>query len=447
MDNSLGWGRPRPKFSDLSPPSDKGNVGGVDNLTPMVEERLHNIRVAPLVDYPLRGCDGAPCQELLQTYVNEGFTGSLKNYYTLWENGRKSPEKRFTCIFTCPCVDGGFPGSLQMYYTSWERFASGSMKKNAYNQMNNFATKIGEVCWHNTKKLAMNAAAARALDCFSLRRCNGTDKKPWQRCEEPPYLSPQDAPQLPGLPLDVSLPGPSRESEGLVVAPPPRQVLTEYYASFFKKLTLVGFRTSGPANEQVPGKESYSCWPRMNMENNVELWTAIFTCHLSGERFQSGKLMCGEGTYQEDYMYFDQNLCIVAPRAAVEEAGLDVEDFIRINLIWYKTKKEAIDAAAGRAVDCLRHRSLIDNSHQRYCSETPYKIKNSPVVWRSVSERALRAVGGDEWPLVPYQDRFTTRFDVLDIHSLLESEHDWRARYKDTRRGAELSVNDDGESI
>ena len=425
MENSLRWGRPRPKFSDLSPPN-----GGVVN-NPMVEER-----VPPLVDYPLHSCDGAPCQELLQTYINEGFTGSLKNYYTTWENGRKSPEKRFTCIFTCPYVDGGFSGSLQNWYHSWESFASGSMKRDAYNQMDNFATKIGEVCWHNTKKLAMNAAAARALDCFSLRRCHGTKKEPWRRCEEFPYLSPEYAPQLPDLPPDVALPGPSRESEGDEVAPPPRQVLAESYTSFFKKLALVGFRTNGPANELVPGKESYSCWPRMNMKHYPELWTAIFTCHLSGERFQSGKLICGEGTYQEDYMYFDQNLRILVPQEAVEEAGLDVADFIRINLIWYKTKKEAIDAASGRAVDCLRHRSSDDHSHQRYCSEIPYTIKNSPVVWKSVSERALRAFGGDEWPLVTYEDRFTTKFEVLDIHSLLESERDWRAIYRDTREGA-----------
>lgn len=435
MDTSLCWGRPRPRFSDLLPPSDNGNDGGVDNLISMVEQRLH-VLVAPLVDYPPRGCDGAPCAELQQTYVEEGFTGSLKNYYTLWENGRKSPEKRFTCIFTCPHVDGGFTGSLQNYYHSWESFASGSMKRNAYNQMDNVATIVGEVCWHNTKKLAMNAAAARALDCFSLRRCHGTDKEPWQRCEEFPYLSPEDAPQLPGLPPDVALPGPSRENEGDEVAPHPRQVLAKYYASFLKKLTLVGFRTDGPTNELVPGKENYSCWPRMNMEHNPELWTAIFTCHLSGERFQSGKLICGEGTYQEDYMYFGLNRCILVPREAVEEAGLDVGDFIRINLIWYKTKKEAIDAAAGRAVDCLRHRSSDDHSHQRYCSEIPYTIENSPVVWKSVSERALRAFGGEEWPLVPYKDRFATKFDVLDIHSLLESERDWRARYRYSRGSA-----------
>jgi hypothetical protein len=428
----LGWGRPRPEFSDLLPPSDNGDHGGVDNMIVEERHRPHDpmARVAPLVDYPLRKCDGAPCAELQQTLVNEGFIGSLRDYYTLWENGQKSPEKRFTCIFTCPYLDGGSTGSLRNYYTSWEHFAAGNMRKDAFNQMTNSVTIIGEICWYNTKKLAMNAAAAKALDCFSLRRCHGTDKTPHQRCEEPPYLSLEDAPRLSDLPPGVVLPGP--ESEGHEVTPPPKQALAEYYASFFKMLDLAGFRTNSPANELVPGKESYSSWG-LNMEHNPELWTAIFTCHLSGERFQSGKLNGGEGTYKEDYMYFDRDLCKLVPRQAVEEAALNELDFIRIDLIWYKTKKEAINAAAGRAVDCLRHRASDDDSHQRYCSETPYTINNTPVGWKLVSERAIRAVGGDEWPLVPYEYRFMTQFDVLDMHSLLEGEHDWRATYREIR--------------
>jgi hypothetical protein len=411
---NTSWGRPRPKFSDLSPPSDDGDDGGVepiDSLTAL----MSTTRVAPLVDYPLSGCDGTPCAELQQTYVDGGFTGSLKNFYTSYDNGMKSPEKRFTCIFTCPI--------------SWENFASGNMKRDAFNQGKSYARLIDGVCWHNTKKLAMNAAAARALDCFSLRRCHGTDKSPWRRCEECPYLSPEDAPQLPALPPNVALPRPSREVEGHDVASP-KLALVECYASFFETLKLVGFRMNDPADEFVPGKNSYRTW---GMNTRPEYWTALFTCHLSGERFQCGKLIGGEGTYKEDYMYFDQDHRILVPRGIVEGASINVDDFIRVDLIWYKTKKEAIDAAAGRAVDCFRLRSSYNDSHRRYCSEIPYTIKNSPAVWKSVSEHALRAFGGEEWPLVPYDERFTTQFDVLDIHSLLESEHDWRKRYRKTR--------------
>ena len=56
------------------------------------------------------------------------------------------------------------------------------------------------------KKQAMNAAAAKALDCFSLRECHETEKVPTQRCEDAPYLSQEDAPALPTLPEGISLP-------------------------------------------------------------------------------------------------------------------------------------------------------------------------------------------------------------------------------------------------
>lgn len=51
----------------------------------------------------------------------------------------------------------------------------------------------------------MNAAAARALDCFSLRDCHRTEEKPTQLCEDAPYLSKDDA-YLPTLPSDITLP-------------------------------------------------------------------------------------------------------------------------------------------------------------------------------------------------------------------------------------------------
>ena len=184
------------------------------------------------------------------------------------------------------------------------------------------------------------------------------------------------------------------------------------------------------ADKFVPGKGSYSCWGSMYTE--PKLWTAIFTCHLSNERFQSGKLNRGQRAYKEDHMYFDQAHSILVPRGLVEGVSTNVEKFISVNIIWYKTKKEAIDAAAGRAVDCFMLRSSNNDSHQRYCSEIPYTVKNSPTVWKSVSEYALRAVGGEEWPSVPYDERLTAQFDVLDFHSLLD-EHDWRKRYRETR--------------
>jgi hypothetical protein len=55
-----------------------------------------------------------------------------------------------------------------------------------------------------TKKQAMHAAAARALDCFSLRDPDGT-KTAVQLCEDAPYLS-MEAPTIPMLPDEIKLP-------------------------------------------------------------------------------------------------------------------------------------------------------------------------------------------------------------------------------------------------
>lgn len=55
-----------------------------------------------------------------------------------------------------------------------------------------------------TKKQAMNAAAAKALDCFSLRNSDGT-RVAAQLCADAPYF-PGDAPTLPMLPDEIMLP-------------------------------------------------------------------------------------------------------------------------------------------------------------------------------------------------------------------------------------------------
>ena len=87
----------------------------------------------------------------------------------------------------------------------------------------------------------MNAAAAKALDCFSLRRCHGTDKEPWQRCVDSPYLS-TDQPNLPDLPHNVVLPTLtlSEQEESTNQPKPVKQALIEWYRYFAKRLEYVG---------------------------------------------------------------------------------------------------------------------------------------------------------------------------------------------------------------
>lgn len=444
-DDSVGWGRPRPKFSELLP-STPDHSDGEDDWqmdVDMMDDRAgrprpfsrssvfaadnapeSTSRVAPLIDFPLHPYEGAPCGELNQTYVNQGCTASLKNnYYTSWDNGKTSPHTLYSCIFTCP-VTG-------------EHFAAGNWENEKA------VTIIDGVCWYPTKKIAMIAAAARALDCFSHRRCHGTEKVLYPRCIygslDSPYLSAGDAPKLPVLPPGVVLPisfshgGGGNQDDAVL---PPKQALNEWYDSFSKKLDLAGIVMDGGIG---PQKECYIALS--NQESSPKtLFTAIFTCHLTGERFASGTLV-GQEAHHEDYWYLDCETGTVIPRdASVEDDDneLDRLGLQKIHFIWYKTKKQAINAAAGRAVDCLRHRGSHDDivSDKRYCRELPYSFEHSPEIWKLVSESAQR-VGDAECLTLPYEDRLTTQFGVTDLHCFLEEEHDaeyWRARYRKARK-------------
>ena len=135
----------------------------------------------------------APRAELHQYYVEKGFTNEqaqrLKDYFTVWSNGAKSHELKFTAVFTCPL--------------SGEHFASGNQKHSGED-----VVVEDKTYWYRTKKQAMNAAASRALDCFSMRDCDDGMTKSIltvQRCENAPYLK-GHAPSMPKLPEGVSLP-------------------------------------------------------------------------------------------------------------------------------------------------------------------------------------------------------------------------------------------------
>ena len=58
------------------------------------------------------------------------------------------------------------------------------------------------------KKQAMNAAAAKALDCFSRRECHGKENAllSQQRCHDAAYLSEEDACAIPIPPDGIDLP-------------------------------------------------------------------------------------------------------------------------------------------------------------------------------------------------------------------------------------------------
>jgi hypothetical protein len=124
-----------------------------------------------------------PRGELHEEYIARGFTTEqaqkLKDYYTTWTIG-PSHEMKFTSVFTCPM--------------SGEHFASGIMDS-------------GEVwggwVWYKNKKHAMNAAAAKALDCFAFRESSARGSF-LQRCDDEPYFE-DETPTL-SLPPNVVLP-------------------------------------------------------------------------------------------------------------------------------------------------------------------------------------------------------------------------------------------------
>lgn len=280
----------------------------------------------------------------------------------------------------------------------------------------------------------MNAAAAKALDCFSLRRCYGTDKEPWQRCVDSPYLS-TDQPNLPDLPLTVVLPSPtlSEQEESAKQPKPVKQALIEWYRSFAKSLENVGIVWDAPANEIAPGPECYTTWSNFKTKSDV-LYTAIFICPLSGERFASGRLNDRKHYVEEDYWYYDTSSCTLINKIDSNESSCMVQ---RIHLVWYSTKKDAECAAAGRCLDCMNYRDALNtviSDTTRYCEELPYIIDNTPTSWKLVPE--LSIYGGIQCAQLPLDERLTLQLGVRNLHSLVQDDHDadyWRDRYKKNR--------------
>lgn len=117
------------------------------------------------------------------------------------------------------------------------------------------------------------------------------------------------------------------------------------------------------------------------------MFTSFFVCPLSFEKFASGKLVGKADTYVVDHMLYDHEERELVSKVKFLDEDVDEDRFERLELIWYKTKKEAEDAAAGRAVDCLllRYPTKQSADNIRYCEEKPYDIDGVPNLWRTVS--------------------------------------------------------------
>lgn len=435
-----GWGRVRPKFGDLpfswDGPADGDRAGPNDGELreglALAMETPAERRVALPREYVLPGYEGVPCGELNQVMRNMGHTGDINRYYTLWSNGSER-QKKFTCVFTSPLTG--------------EHFACGLWTNNKGGVIHEESTY-----WYN-KKSAKHAAAAKCLDCMALRRCHGTEKWFIPRCEDLPYLV-GNAPLLPKLPKNVKLPI-IMQGDGVTV----KQDLVNWYLSFWRKMNTL-WPVPSDVEPITPECSCYTSWSNMRDSVNRR-FTATYVCPLTGEKYLSGTLNhVGDQTI--DHMFYDpvRHLLLSNLRSpAAVQGKAEGEDcaeshpLFKIDLVWYSSKKRAENAAAARALDCLRHRAsaygMDGASGGLCCAEEPYLRGEAPGGWRDISEAAKAAeemIYDGATPLEPYyvpfavvpeSERITTKFHVSDFHSLVETSHDneeWRKRHQDARR-------------
>lgn len=197
-----------------------------------------------------------------------------------------------------------------------------------------------------------------------------------------------------------------------------------------------------------PDKSCFATWSNL-LQGSKMRFTSVYTCPLTGERFASGMLR-GEENYVKDYMLYDSEKEELVSRFKFNG---DVEDTVRFqeaDFIWYKTKKDAEDSAAARAVDCLLlryptlhhimnrrdtpHDGIPMNLHMessydrcRYCEEEAYDVDSAPVLWKTISKSVDWVLQFDQsngeikfyfltWARIPDSREVTDEFirNVLD---------------------------------
>jgi len=156
-----------------------------------------------------------------------------------------------------------------------------------------------------------------------------------------------------------------------------------------------------------PDKSCFATWSNL-LQGSRTRFTSVYTCPLTGERFASGILRGGEDNYVKDYMVYDVEKEELVSRFKFNGDVEDTVRFHKVDFIWYKTKKDAEDSAAARAVDCLlfRYPTLhhvmnrrdtprndipmnlhMESSDDRcqYCEEEAYDVDSAPVLWKTIS--------------------------------------------------------------
>ncbi len=172
----------------------------------------------------------------------------------------------------------------------------------------------------------MNAAAAKALDCFAFRECHGTKDLPMLRCHDEPYLKGK-APPLPEPPNGITLINSllhieekcskhgndqsnttSEPLEAITAkntADSPKGTLHKWYTDYWRRVSKSLFVASHSSlTSRVPDKNSFTTWSNLKFNAAERRFTSVFTCPWTGERFLSGKLI-GDGHeyFEEDFLF------------------------------------------------------------------------------------------------------------------------------------------------
>lgn len=381
---SDGWSRPATDGTQSrmiidEDPSEARHGGAVTNDTE-AEPAKNPFEGVPFLRKNLLG---TPKAELIQRLVKlhkerfpRGDCIDQNTCFISWDDKNPRTDKlMFTCVFVSPLTEEKFPsgqwGEKEYYEVREEVAATGT------------GAERTAVVWYKKKKWAIEAAAARALDCMSLREEVGT----YGLCIEKPYLSPDDAPPLPSsMPVikpsktkgsggnsDISKKSPKAEMNA------PRVALKEYYEQWYKT--------------QWSPKDYFFC-----LEDNdpTHKYTCVFTCPVSRERWASGQ-------------YGDTEWS-------------DIRNDGSIPVVWYRSKKMAENAAAGRAIDCMLAREQPGTEEfEKFCVEDVYLKGEGPPLPPSMQDIP-----------VPEPAVFELRRDVA-VPMDTEDEATSRAAYKRSR--------------
>ena len=278
------------------------------------------------------------------------------------------------------------------------------------------------------------------------------------RCQDMPYLK-DNAPTLPPLPDGVVLPttvlkisgkpkGDEKKSPAFQFQKTkaavnndandsPKNALIKWYEEYWRRINKTSFTLSHTSvTRRLPGKDYFATWSSLGAKGKhpIQLFTSVFVCPWTGERFLSGKLAGRQLEYLERDFDFG------------EQGAKNVETK---TLVWYRklmrsfcsqtastntimvffitgTKRDAENSAAGRALDCLRHRAISKSSvtvvkSTKYCTDVPYGTNGFDVAPQDITQKLTGVlqvytkmnrpiVFKLPWKVVPLEERIPIRY-------------------------------------